>query len=60
MSCPEKNTNEGEKEIQEVTASLAAAKESMDAAVLSDLDGIFTLKEEQKTVQKAFTSKSHP
>lgn len=34
------------KEIQEVTASLAAAKE-INMTVLFVLDGIFTLKEEQ-------------
>lgn len=49
---------EGEEELQEVTSSLAAATDiSMDAAVeafLSELDGVFTLKEEQRPTLKAF------
>lgn len=42
---------------QEVTASLTAAWEPiMDAvmAILSKLDGLFTLKEQQRTALKAF------
>lgn len=52
------NTTEEEKEkIQEATASWADEEITMDAsvtAVLSELDGISALKDDQRTVLKAF------
>lgn len=51
-------TKDDQEEIQEVTARLAASEEnSMDAYVAAlspDLDGILTLKKEQRTPFKAF------
>lgn len=57
-AVPQKTIKGDEEEIQEATASLAPAKEiSLDgaaAAVLSEPGGIFTFKEEQRRVPKAF------
>lgn len=55
-----KNTEEGEEETEEVRVRLAAANViSMDAAVaavLSGLDGVFTVKEEEQHTQSLLLS----